>query len=452
MRIIIVGCGKVGYNLADQLSNENHEVTVIDPDTQKLQDAISMLDISGVVGNGTSYRTQEEAGVEESDLLIAVTDKDEINLLCCLIAKKAGHCHTIARVRNPEYFEEINFIKEELGLSMAVNPERAAASEIGRLIHFSAAIEVDTFAKGRVNLLKVEIPSGSILDHTKLYELSSKLSGDILVCMVERGDDVIIPNGAFELLEGDIISVIVPMERAFQFFHQIGIPTKIIKNTLILGGGTISYYLAKQLEKSRVQTKIVDPSRERCEELSELLDNTMIIHGDCSDKQLLLEEGILKADALVSLCEHDEENIMLSLYAHQVSKAKTITKINNLDFEEVIRELPLGSIVCPKDITSEYIIRYVRSMQNSFGSNVETLYRMADNRVEALEFVVDKNCNVTGKTLMDLNLKDNLLIASIYRHGVSHTPGGKDEILPGDSVIVVTTNRGLNGINDIIKG
>jgi len=453
MRIIIVGCGKVGYTLAEQLSNENHEVTMIDVNSQTLQDAISILDVSGIVGNGTSYRTQVEAGVEEADLLIAVTDRDEINLLSCLIAKKAGKCQTIARVRNPEYYEEISFIKEELGLSMSINPEWAAASEIARLIHYPSAFEVDTFAKGRVNLLRIQIPESSVLHHMKLMDFPSKVSRDVLICIVEREDQVIIPNGSFELLEGDMISIILPMEKAFHFFHQIGIQTKPIKNVLIAGGGTISYYLAKQLEKSKVKTKIIELDRKRCELLSERLPDTMIIQGDATDKQLLLEEGIVQADAMASLTDLDEENIMLSLYAHQVSSAKkTMTKINKINFEEVIRELPIGSMICPKNITAEYIIRYVRSMQNSYNSsNVEALYRMANGRVEALEFKVGENAKVIRKPLMELSLKDNLLICSISRRGIILTPGGKDQILPGDGVIVVTTHKGLNGIDDIIR-
>lgn len=451
MRIIIVGCGKVGYALAEQLGNENHEITMIDVDAKKLQDAIGILDVSGVVGNGTSYHTQEEAGIEEADLLIAVTDRDEINLLSCLMARKAGRCQTIARVRNPEYYEEIRFIKEELGLSMAVNPERAAAQEIARLIHFPSAIEVDTFAKGRVNLLRVEIPKGSVLNHLRLMDFSSKISRDILICIVERGEEVIIPNGSFELREGDMISFIVPIEEALQFFHKIGIHARVIKNVLIAGGGTISYYLAQQLVKAKVQVKIIEKDEERCALLSEQLPKVMIINGDATDQQLLLEEGIRQADAMASLTDLDEENIMLSLYAHSVSSAKTMTKINKINFEEVIRELPIGSIICPKNITSEYIIRYVRSMQNSYGSNVETLYRMAGSRVEALEFLVGEKSKVTNTPLAELELKDNLLVCCITRNGEVMTPGGKDQILPGDGVIVVTTHKGLSGINDIIR-
>ena len=452
MKIIIVGCGKVGFSIAEQLSNEKHAITVIDTDGKKLQDAIAILDVSGVAGNGTSYRTQKEAGVEGADLLIAVTDMDEINLLSCLIAKKAGKCQTIAKVRNPEYYAEIGFIKEELGLSMSINPEWAAASEIARLIHFPSSIEVDTFAKGRINLLRIQIPEGSILHHMSLIEFASKVSNSVLICIVERGDEVIIPNGSFELEEGDMISFTLPMEESFRFFQQIGIHTRAIKNVIIAGGGTISYYLTRLLTRAKVKVKIIEQDFERCKTLSDQLPKAMVLNGDATDKQLLSEEGISQADALVSLMDLDEENILLSLYAHQVSNAKTMTKLNKSTFEEVVRELPIGSIIRPKDITAEYILRYVRSMQNSYGSNVETLYRMANNRVEALEFVVGKNSKVVHKPLSELNLKNNLLICCISRKGTVITPGGKDQILPGDNVIVVTTNTGLSGINDIIKG
>ena len=290
MRIIIVGCGKVGFTIAEQLSNEKHAITLIDTDGKKLQDAISILDVSGVAGNGTSYRTQKEAGIEGADLLIAVTDMDEINLLSCLIAKKAGKCQTIAKVRNPEHYEEISFIKEELGLSMSINPEWAAASEIARLIHFPSAIEVDTFAKGRINLLRIQIPKGSVLHHMNLIEFASKVSHSVLICIVERGEEVIIPNGSFTLEEGDMISFTLPMEDSFRFFQQIGIHARAIKNVIIAGGGTISYYLTRLLTRAKVKVKIIEQNLERCKVLSERLPKAMVLKWDATDKQLLSDE------------------------------------------------------------------------------------------------------------------------------------------------------------------
>lgn len=451
MRVIIVGCGKVGYTLATQLNDENHEIAIIDTDKDALQTAINVLDIQAVYGDGTSYKIQLEAGVKDADVLIAVTDKDEINLLCCLIAKKAGNCQTIARVRNPGYYEEINYIKEELGLSMAINPERIAAFEIARLIHFPSALEVDTFVKGRVNLISVPIQENSILDGINLIEFSKNISKNVLICMVRRGDEIIIPHGGFVLRAGDNISCILKFKDSFGFFKKVGINTKPIKNVIICGGGTIAYYLSIELIKAKINVKIIEESEKRCVELSELLPEAIVIHADATDKRILLEEGIEQTDAVVTLTNIDEENIMLSMYAHHVSKAKTITKINKIDFEEVINELPIGSVIAPKNITAEYIIRYVRSMRDSMGSNVETLYRLEGNRVEALEFVIKANSKVTGTTLGELKLKKNLLIASISRNNQIIRPSGKDSIEKGDSVIVITTNKGLSSIVDIIE-
>lgn len=450
MKIIVVGFGKVGYVLADQLNNEGHDLTVIDLNENRMQYAISQLDIQAITGNGTSYRTQMEAGIQNSDLLIAVTDHDEINLLSCLIAKKAGNCHTIARVRNPEYSKEINFIKEELGLSMSINPERAAAMEIVHLIQIPSAMEIDTFARGRVNLIKFRVPTGSPILNIKVSD--NALLKDCLLCVVQRYDkSIIIPDGNTVLREGDIVSVIVPLNKIFRFFSSIGIKTRPIKDVLIVGGSTIAYYLAETLIKSRINVKIIEQKQSRCEELSALLPEAMIICGDASNRGVLDEEGIKNTDAFVSLTNLDEENIMLSLYANKISSAKIITKINKIDFEEVISDMPIGSIICPKNITAEGIIRYVRSMQNSSEGNMETLYRMMDNRVEALEFIVREDSAVTNTPLMNLNLKENLLICCINRNGRIITPSGKDVILKGDSVVIVTTKLGLNNIRDIIK-
>lgn len=450
MKIIVVGFGKVGYVLAEQLNNEGHDLTVIDTNENRMQYAISQLDIQAIAGNGTSYLTQMEAGIKDSDLLVAVTDKDEINLLSCLIAKKAGNCHTIARVRDPGYFKEISFIKKELGLSMSINPELAAAIEMTHLIQVPSAMEIDTFARGRVNLIKFKVPDNSPILNIKVSE--NQLLRNCLLCVVQKKDKkIVIPDGNTVIEEGDVVSAIIPLNRIFKFFSSIGIKTRPIRNVLIVGGGTISYYLAESLIRSHIKVKIIEQKRSRCDELSELLPEAMIICGDASNRGVLDEEGIKDADAFVSLTNLDEENIMLSLYANKVSNAKVITKINRIDFEEVISDMPIGSIICPKNITAEGIIRYVRSMQNSFGSNVETLYRMMDNHVEASEFIVREESSVTGVPLMDLNLKENILICCINRNGKIITPSGKDVIQKGDSVVVVTTIIGLNDIKDIIR-
>ena len=456
MKIIILGCGKVGYNLAEQLTQEGHDITIIDSRAEKVENSCNKLDIMGVQGNGTSYMVQEEAGVGDADLLIAVTDKDEINLLSCLIAKKAGNCQTIARVRNPEYHREIGFIKEELGLSMVVNPEHAAAAEISKLIQVPSAMEIDTFAKGKVNLVKFEVPMNSAWAGMKIMEVSARMRGDFLICIIERkGADgegeVIIPDGNTYLQGGDRISVIVPPEDMNDLFSKMGISHRIIKNVMIAGGGKISYYLAERLIKSRIKVKMIEINHDKCEELSESLPKAMIIHGDAANETLLNEEGIENMDAFVSLTNFDEENIMLSLYANKVSKAKLFTKINRIAFEGIVNEIPIGSIISPKNLTAEYIIQHVRSMENSIGSNVETVYRMVHNKVEALEFHIKEDSKVTNVSLAELKLKPNLLICSIIRNGKRITPSGQDCILKGDSVVVVTTHIGLNDIQEIMR-
>ena len=361
MNIIIAGCGKVGCTLAEQLNAEGHEVSVIDNDAQALQNASSRFDVMGVEGNCTSYRVQTEAGIDDADLMIAVTDKDELNMLACLIAKKAGDCHTIARVRNPEYYEEINYIREELGLSMSINPELAAASEIARLIQVPSALEVDTFAKGRVSLIKIQIPQGSVLDNMAICNMAEKISQKVLICIVEREKEVVIPGGNFVLKAGDYISVTVAIPEINHFLNQIGIKTKPIHNVMIAGGGTISYYLAKLLLVAHINVKIVEHNLERCNELSDLLPHAMIIYGDVTEREILMEENIEDADAVVALTNSDEENVLLSLFVNKLSKAKRIVKITRESFMEVIDEMPVGNIVSPKNITAEYIIRYVRS-------------------------------------------------------------------------------------------
>lgn len=450
MNIIIAGCGGVGSTLAEQLTAEGHEITIIDQESKNIQAVTAQYDVMGVQGNSTSYVTQMEAGIDKADLLIAVTNHDEVNMLTCLIAKKAGNCQTIARVRSPQYFTEIDYIRDELGLSMAVNPEFAAAQEISRLIQIPSAMEVDTFAKGRVNLVKIRIPEGSALDQLMLADFSSKIGTDALVCIVEREKEVYIPGGDFVLQAGDKIYVTMQIAALNDFLNKIGIKEKPIRKVMIAGGGTLGYYLGKILTEARIQVKIIEQNEKRCARLSELIPKAMIIHGNATDKQLMIEEDIETTDAVVAATNFDEENLLLALYANKVSSAKMITRINRLSFEDVLGDLPIGSAVTPKDITAEYIIRYVRSMQNSYGSNVETLYRMVDNRVEALEFNVDSEAKVTRATLGELKIKKNTLICCIHRNKKIIRPAGHDRIQPGDSVVVVTTNRGLNGIDEIL--
>ena len=450
MKIIIVGCGKVGYTLAQQLGDEGHDITLIDTNESKLDKALSVLDVQAVTGNGTTFRIQQEAGIKDSDLLIAVTGQDEINLLCCLIAKKSGNCNTIARVRNPEYFEETDYLIEELGLSMAINPEYACADSIAKLIEIPSALDVTTFAKGRVNMVQVQVPEGSPIHHMTVHEYATKIHSNTLICALEREHEVTIPDGNTLICSGDNLYIIIPTSEIHHFLAKIGIKAKTIKSVMIIGGGMIAYYLASKLNAAHLQVKIIEQNFEHCQRLSEQLPHTMIINGDASDRQLLLEEGIENTDAFISLTNLDEENMVLSLFANKVGNAKKVTKIDRVSFEEVIDEMPIGTIACPKNITAKSIIQYVRALENSFGSNIETLYRMLDDRVEAMEFHIRQDSKVTNTPLMELELKKNLLICAIIRGRQIITPSGKDEILNGDTVIVVTTNKGLSDIKDIL--
>lgn len=450
MQIIIVGCGNVGSTLAEQLGKEGHNITVIDIKEQLVEDISNTFDVLGIAGNGASFSVLTDAGVNQADLLIAVTGSDELNLLCCLIARKAGGCHTIARVSNPVYSREISFIKEELGLSMIINPKLAAAREISRLLKFPSALQIDTFAKGRVEIIKYRIEAGSLLCNMPLKEIGSKLKCEVLISVVERGEEVYIPDGNFVLQEKDEISVVAATTKAVAFFKKLGVATTRAKDAMIIGGGDTGFYLAKQLLDMGVKVKIIERDKQRSELLSELLPQAMIICGDATDKEILMEEGLPNAESVVTMTEIDEENIMLSLYAKSLSKAKIITRVHRIAYDEIIEGLDMGSVIYPKYITASSIVQYVRAMHNSIGSNVETLYKMNEDRVEALEFLIKEESAVVGVTLQSLSLKRNVLISCINHKGNIIIPRGQDMISVGDTVIVVTTITGMHDITDIL--
>lgn len=452
MNIIIAGCGKVGRALAEQLSREKHDITVIDRKPEAIQQITNIADVRGVVGNGASFEIQMDAGIDTADLMIAVTDADEVNLLCCLIAKKAGGCQTIARVRNPVYHHEIHHIKDELGLSMVINPEWAAAMEMARLLRFPSAIDIDTFANGRIELLRFQLEEQNPLCNNKIKDLHMLSRCEVLICIVERGNEVLIPSGEVELKAGDMISVVASPVNASRFFKTIGIETNQVKNTMIIGGGKISFYLAKRLLEMGIQVKIIEKDRDACERLCEILPKAMIISGDGTDRELLAEEGLAKAEGFAALTNMDEENVMLALYAKSMSKAKKITKVNRNTFDTIIGSLNIGSLIYPKHITSETILQYVRAMQNSIGSNVETLYRLVDGNAEALEFVIKGKSEVTDIPLQELQLKPHILVCAINRKGKIIIPKGQDCIQEGDSVVIITKDCGAyKDIRDIMK-
>ena len=450
MKIIIVGCGKIGLSIIKQLVIEKHDITVIDKNAEVINDVTNNYDVMGLVGNGASYSVQKDADVDKTDLLIAVTGSDEINLLCCLFAKKAGNCSTIARVRDPLYSKEIQYIKDELGLSMIINPEYAAAVEISRLLRFPSADKIDTFAKGRVELLNLVINEDSPFVDKTLIDVSKRVLSDILICTVERGDDIFIPNGAFILRAGDKITIVASAVNSREFFTKIGYDTHQVKDTMIIGGGRMTYYLAEILLKMGIRVKIVEVDRDKCETLSETLPKATIINGDATNQEILKEEGIGGCDSFVSLTGIDETNIFLSLYAKTMTSGKVITKIDRISFDDIIHTFSPGSLIYPDKIAADYIVSYVRAMQNSIGSNVETLIKLNGGRVEALEFKISKGSPIVGVPLMQLNLKRDILIGCINRKGTIIIPKGQSVIEEGDTVIVVTTKSGLSDIKDIL--
>lgn len=451
MKIIIVGCGKVGQTLAEQLDKEGNDVTVIDLNRGVLEELAGRCDLMCVAGDGVSHNVQLEAGIESADLFIAVTDSDERNLLCCLIAKKAGNCQTVARVRSPKYMKEARYIKEELGLAMVMNPEYATAVEISRVFRFPSAIKIESFAKGRMELLKFRIHENSVLKDMRVMDMNRQLKCDVLVCAAERGESVFIPGGDFIFREKDVISIVATPRNASDFFKKIGIETHQIRDAMIVGGGGIAYYLANILTTMGIQVKILEKQRKRCEELIDLLPKADILHADASDQSVLLEEGMEQAEGFAALTDMDEENILLSLFAKNRSKAKIVTKINKIAFDEVIKGMDLDTIVYPKNITAEYIIWFVRAMKNSLDSNVECVYRIIEDKAEALEFLIRENSPVIGHTLLELKLKKNVLVAGITRKGIPIIPRGHDEMKVGDTVIIVTTQMGFTDIKDILE-
>lgn len=451
MNIIIVGCGKVGQTLAERLSREEgHNITVVDTKSSIIRELTGALDVIGVEGSGASLETLLEAGVKDADILIAVTNSDEVNLLTCFIANKSGDCGTIARVRKPEYGRELILFKEDLGLAMIINPEQAAAAEIARVLRFPSAIQIDTFAKGRVEILKFRVSDDSILSGLSLAELRPKLGCNVLVCGVERGDEVFIPGGDFVIRSGDRLSFVSEIKSGTAFFKKIGIKTNKVRNTIIVGGSDTAFYLAKLLIQSGISVKIIEKDTARCEFLCQKLPKAVIVNGDGSDSSVLLEEGIESAESFVALTNIDEENILISLYARSRTKGKIITKINRIAFDDVINGLDLDTTICPKNITAENIVKFVRAKNNSIGSNIETMHMILGDKAEALEFRIREKTPLVGVPLEKLRLKDNTLIACINRGGTIINPCGKDTMEVGDTVIVVTAKIGFKDIRDIL--
>ncbi len=449
MRIVIIGAGKVGSTLAFQLVKEGHEVLVVDTDQDRLNELQNMTDIMTLCGNGASTEILGEAEVDSSDLVIAATSADEVNILACFIARKKGAQKTIARVRNPEYRNQLEMMKDELGLSMIVNPELSAANEISRILRFPSANDVELFCRGHVELVDYTIGKGSPLCDLALKDIYGKYKIKVLICAVRRGEDITIPKGDFILREGDKINITASPKNIHDFFEAIGSFKKPVKNVMIVGGSMIAFYLAHQLiYDMRIGVKIIEQNPKRCEELSEMLPKASIVCANATEKDVLLEEGIMDFDGFVALTGLDEMNIIYGMYAKAKKVEKVITKVHHLSFPEVIENSGIESVVSPKLITAERISSYVRAIQNSYSKNkVESLRRIVDNRIEALEFIVREEADYVGVPLKDLPIRENILVAAIVRNGMAIIPGGFDEIRKGDSVVVIT--EGITTIDEL---
>ena len=451
MKIVVIGDGKVGRAIVQHTCKEGHEVVVIDKNPKVIEELVNTYDAGGICGNGACIDIQESAGVAKADLVVAATSRDEVNMLACLIAKKLGAKATIARVRSYEYNQNIELMKDALGIQMTINPELEAANEIMNIINFPEANRVDTFANGNVDLVELFIPENSPLIGLTLANISTKYQVRILVCAVQRGEEVFIPTGNFTFQAKDKIHITASRLAVKDFLKKLGLIETKMKDILVIGGGKISTYLAEQLIKGKYNVKIIEKDYERCLELSELLPGASIVHGDGSDQLLLEEEGLDSCDAIVCLTNLDEENIIISLYAQKKEVSKIITKVNKESFAGIVETIGVASVISPKEITSSRVISYVRSTSNIHGSNIVKLYKLVNNRVEAIEFIAKKSSKLLNVCLKDLKLKKNVLIASIIRNSEVIIPSGMTQIEENDSVIVVTTGQILDDLNDILE-
>ena len=451
MKIIIVGAGKVGYTLSEQLSKENHDVTIIDSEEAALRRASDTLDVMGIKGNGVSIPVLKNAGADTADLLIAATDLDEVNMVCSLTARNMGTKYTIARIRTPEYYANLGDIKQELGISMVINPEHATADEIARLLRFPSAGNIESFCRGRVELMSFLVQQGDFMVDKPLYTLSELQKLSLLFCAVERNGNVIIPTGAFIPQINDKVYIIGTTGSLDHFFHLLGRYTQKPKHVMIVGGGRISIYLTQMLEKMRMQVKIVERSEALCRSLSEKLPKTMIICGDGTDHELLESESLASSDAFVALTDRDEDNLIISLYAKQLGLSKVIAKSNRQNYASIARAVGLDSVLSPKAITAARILHLVRGMQNSQGSVMQALYCIADNRAEAMEFTVSATTRNLGVPLRELKLKQGILVAVIVRHDQIIIPEGSSCIQEGDSVILISKGHTILDVNDIYE-
>lgn len=451
MKIIIVGNGKVGYAIAKQLSGESHDITMVDRSAEALSRAENTLDIMGVVGNAASISVLVGAGARNADLVIAVTNLDETNLVCCLIAKKLGAKHTVARVRNPEYRSEANLLKQEIGLDMVINPDLAAALEISRILAFPAAFSVEPFARGRIDMIGFAVKEEDKLCGMALHELSRQHHAQVLFGCVQRGEEFIIPDGSYVPQSGDNVYMLGTKPELQKMLHAIGRQWQAVRSASILGGSRIAQYLCQELKKAGISVRLVEQDEQKCLTLAEALPHVMVIQGDGTDSDLLQQENIYGTDAFISLTGRDEENLLMAMHAQRSGVDKVIAKMTRPNYMDMVKEMGVASVISPKDIVASQITRYVRALANSNGSAVESLYKLLGGAVEAAEFVAsDASEAVLHTPLKDMKLKKGVLVAAIARHDAIIIPGGMTTIEPEDTVVVIARERVLHDLTDIL--
>lgn len=449
MRIVIIGAGKVGEELCRSLAAAGHDITLIEKDADRLEQLVNMTDIKGIVGNGSIYETQLEAGVDTCDIFIAVSPFDEINIIAAITAKQVGAMHTVARVRDPDYNRQANFVKESLGITMMINPEMEAALDISRIIQFPSALGIERFGGGLVNIIEVMITADSPLAGQHVKDFREKHM-DVLICVISRNGDVIIPSGQTVIQAGDHIHVTGTSKELTKFYKAAGFYRQPLKSVFIVGAHRIAYYLIQRILPLKMRVKTIELDPDVAEALAAEFPEVEVVAGDGTDQQVLKEERMSHYDAVIALTGVDEENLLLSLYAKSEGVQKTVTKVNRTNLVKLLEAQPLDSIITPRRLIADIIIRFVRAMQNSEGSNVDALYRIADNKVEALQFTVRSDCKIAGIPLNDLTLKNHVLIAAIMRNGHLIFPRGTDKIQAGDRVIVVTTHINFNDLDDVL--
>ena len=450
MKIVIAGAGVIGGSVAEALAEEGHDLTVIDCNPDTVRHLSNTLDVICVEGDAADPELLREAGAADADLVVAATEKDEVNMVCGTVSHCLGAGHVIARIRDPRYLHQTEFLRTALGLSQIVNPEYVCARQISRILRFPSAARVVTFSKGSVEIVEHRVPENGALCGLKLSELSGRFQSHVLIALVERDGKPLIPNGDTVLQAGDRLSITGSSEDLRRFFHEIGEYRKPVRRVMIVGGSRTAVYLTRLLQENNIDVTIVERDRNRCEELCDLIPKAHVVFGDCTHADVLLEDGILAADGFVSLTGDDGDNIITSLYARSCSVSKVVTKINREHFADVLSDSGLDSIVSPKELVAQQLARYVRALSNSSGSSVETLYRLSNGAAEVLEFRVQEDAACTLKPLRELKMRPDVLIIAVIRGNKSIRPDGSTRILPGDHAIVVTTHR-LSSLDDILE-